>query len=101
MSYPTLTNSEVRRLKAEAQRLEPIVRVGKNGLTPAVLHSIQQALTSRELIKIRFDHEREERDTLAGEVAEATEAALILQVGKVAVFYRPQPSADDSTPLRV
>jgi len=100
MSHPTLTNAEIRKLKAEAQRLEPVVRVGKNRLTPAVVYSIQQALTSRGLIKIRFDHEREERDILAGEIAKATEAALIMQVGKVAVFYRPKPPADESAPAR-
>lgn len=91
MSHPPLTNPEIRRLKAEAQHLEPVVRVGKGGLTGAVLQTIEQALTARELIKIRFDHDREERDALAGKVAEATGAALITQVGKVAVFYRPKP----------
>lgn len=92
MSDPTLTNQEKRKLKAEAQHLEPIVRVGKNGLTAAVLHSILQALDSRTLIKIRFDHERDERDRLADEVAKKTAAALLMQVGKVAVFYRPKPA---------
>ena len=86
-----LTNPEKRKLKAEAQHLEPVVRVGKAGLTPPVLVSIEQALTSRQLIKIRFDHERDERDVLAAEVATATGAALIMQVGKVAVYYRPKP----------
>ncbi len=89
----TLTNSELRKLKAEAQRLEPVAFVGKAGLTPAVLASIEQALTARELIKIRFDHDREERDELAGHVAEATGATLIMQVGKVAVYYRPRPAS--------
>jgi RNA-binding protein len=98
MSHPTLTNAEIRRLKAEGQHLEPVARVGKNGLTPAVLHSILQALDSRPLIKVRFDHERDERDVLAGKVAEATGAALIMQVGKVAIFYRPKP-ADAVQPL--
>jgi len=85
----SLTNPELRKLKAEAQRLEPVVLVGKGGLTAAVLASIEQALTARELIKMRFNHDRDERDVLAGRVAEATGAALIMQVGKVAVFYRP------------
>ena len=85
-----LTNPEIRKLKAEAQRLEPVVRVGKSGLTNAVLQSVEQALRARELIKIRFDHDREERDALAGKIAEVTGAALIMQVGKVAVFYRPR-----------
>jgi RNA-binding protein len=91
MASPTLTNPKLRKLKAEAPRLEPVVRVGKSGLTPAVLYSIQQALDARSLIKIRFDQDRDERDVLAGKIVEATGAALIMQVGKVAVFYRPKP----------
>ena len=93
MSDSTLTNQEKRKLKAEAQHLEPVVRVGKAGLTPAVLASAEQALTARELIKIRFDQDRDERDLLAGKVAEATGAALIMQVGKVAIYFRPKPVA--------
>ena len=86
-----MTNPEIRKLKAEGQHLEPVVRVGKSGLTPAVLYSIQQALDTRELIKVRFDHDRDERDLLAGKIAEETGAALIMQVGKVAVYYWPRP----------
>ena len=84
-----LSNLEIRKLKAAAQHLEPVVRVGKSGLTEAVLQSVEQALRARELIKIRFDHDREKRDVLAGKIAEATGATLIMQVGKVALFYRP------------
>jgi RNA-binding protein len=93
--HPTLTNSEMRKLKAEAQRLDPVVYVGKSGLTAAVLKSIDVALRARELIKIRFDHDRDERDVLAGKIVEATGAALIMQVGKVAVYYRPKPPASN------
>ena len=87
-AIPTLTSPQIRKLKAAAQRLEPVVRVGKSGLTDAVLQSVEQALRAQELIKIRFDHDRDERDVLAGKIAEATGAALIMQVGKVAVYYR-------------
>jgi RNA-binding protein len=93
MTLGPLTNPELRKLKAEAQRLEPVVRVGKSGLTPAVIYSIQQALDSRSLIKIRLDHDRDERDVLAGKIAEATGAALIMQVGKVAAYYRKRPAS--------
>ena len=85
-----LTNAEIRKLKAEAQHLEPVVRVGKSGLTPTVVQSIEQALAARALIKVRFDHDRNERDVLAGTVASTTGAALIMQVGKVAIYYRPK-----------
>jgi len=92
MSTTALTNPEIRKLKAEAQHLEPVVHVGKGGLTPQVLATIEQALASRELIKIRFNHERDERDVFAAQVAATTRSALIMQVGKVAVFYRPKPA---------
>lgn len=88
-----MTSGEIRKLKAAAQKLDPVAHVGKAGLTEAVLPGIEQALADRELIKVRFDHDREERDALAGKVAEATGSALIWQVGKVAVFYRPKPKA--------
>ena len=40
-----LTNPEIRELKAAAQLLEPVVRVGEGGLTEAVLQSVEQALS--------------------------------------------------------
>jgi RNA-binding protein len=93
MTFPALTNPEIRKLKATAQHLEPVVHVGRSGLTDAVVQSVEQALRAQELIKIRFDHDRDERDVLAGKIAEATGATLIMQVGKVAVYYRPKPTA--------
>ncbi len=86
-----LTNREIRALKAQAQHLEPVVRIGKTGLSPAVIAGIEKALSARELIKIRLDHERDQRDELAGKVAAVTHSTLIMQVGKVAIFYRPKP----------
>ncbi len=41
-----MTNAEIRKLKADAQHLDPLVHIGKAGLTPAVLASIEQALTA-------------------------------------------------------
>ena len=47
MTPPTLTNPEIRKLKAAAQtRLKSgVVRVGKSGLTDAVVQSVEQALS--------------------------------------------------------
>lgn len=70
------------------------MRVGKGGLTATVLASIELALTTRQLIKIRFSHERDERNELADKIVAATGAALLMQVGKVAVFYRPKPPGE-------
>ena len=44
-----MTNPEIRKLKAAAQRPEPVVRVGKSGLTEAVMQSVEQALRAQFL----------------------------------------------------
>ena len=86
-----MTNSEIRKLKAAAQHLDPLVRVGKAGLTGTVMQSLEQALTARQLIKVRLEKERAERDALAAQIVTDTGATLIMQVGKVAVFHRAKP----------
>ena len=49
-------------LRAEAHHLQPVVMIGNDGLTPAVLHEIDLNLLSHGLIKIRvFSDDREVR----------------------------------------
>jgi RNA-binding protein len=42
-------------LRAKAHALKPVVITGQNGITPAVLNEIGQALSHHELIKIRVN----------------------------------------------
>ncbi len=89
----SLTGAEKRNLKSRAQLLEAIVRVGQAGVTDAVVASLDEALGLHGLVKVRFSGFKEERRTLAPEMAERTGSFLVQQVGNVAVFYRtPTPS---------
>jgi len=87
-AFAALTNSEIRKLKATAQRLKPILKVGKNGVTPEFIQSLDTAFAAHELIKIRFDEFKEEKKTLARELAIKTGSSLITVLGNVAVLYR-------------
>jgi RNA-binding protein len=87
----SLSNPQIRTLKALAQRLEPILHVGKSGVTDAFLASVEQALTDHELIKIKFAAFKDERKSLAAEIATRTNSELVWVVGHVAVLYRLQP----------
>ena len=49
-----LSNIEKKILRKKGCSLKPVVMVGKNGLTDAVLAEIDVSLTSHELIKIRI-----------------------------------------------
>ena len=79
---------KTRKLKALAQHLEPVLRVGKAGLSDAFLKSVDEALDSHELLKIRFEEFKEEKKTLAPLLAEKTNSRLVTRIGNVVVLYR-------------
>ncbi len=89
MTQP-LTNAEKRDLKARAQRLDAILRLGSAGVSDAFLKSLDEALTLHGLVKIKFTDFKEEKKSLAPEIAEKSGSELIMRVGNVAVYYRPK-----------
>jgi RNA-binding protein len=88
-----LSNAEKRELKARAQRLEPMVKVGHAGVSEAFLRSLDTALTQHELVKIKFTDFKEEKHDLAPQIAEKTGSNLVARVGNVAVYFRRKPKA--------
>ena len=86
-----LTSAEKRTLKAKAQLLEPIVKLGHAGMTEAFIKGLDTALTLHGLVKMKFTDHKEEKHDLIPQIAEKTASALIMQVGNVAVFYRAKP----------
>jgi RNA-binding protein len=87
----TLTNAEKRDLKARAQRLEPVVKLGHGGMSEAFLRGLDEALAQHGLVKMKFSDHKEEKKVLAPQIAERTGSTLVAQVGNVAVFFRPKP----------
>jgi len=86
-----LPNAEIRKHKATAQRLKPILHMGKSGLSESFLKSVDEAFQHHELLKIKFSDHKEERHTLAPELAEKTGSHLITLLGNVVVLFRAKP----------
>lgn len=89
---PELTGAQRRHLRSLAHPLKPVVFVGENGLSDAVLKAVDEALASHELIKIRLRQPADKKDA-ARSLAEASGAALCGVVGHTVVLYRPDPDA--------
>ena len=84
-----LTSKQRQFLKGRAHALSPVVRIGKGGLTPAVVRETKTALHAHELIKVRLEVEdAKERREAGRRLAEDTDAHLVGAVGKVAILYR-------------
>jgi len=91
-----LTSAERRRLRARAHTLAPIVQVGRQGVSEALLGELDRALTSHELIKMRLRGAREERAAQLDDITAGLGCAVVGTVGSVAILYRP--AADEVAP---
>ena len=86
-----LSSAQVRKLKSLAQHLDPVLRVGKSGLSDSFLQSLDEALSHHELVKVKFAEFKEQKKELAPRLAESTSSHLIMRVGNVLVLHRPRP----------
>lgn len=93
-----LSNSQMRKFKSAAQHLEPMLKIGKAGLTDGFVRSVDEALTQHELVKIKFVDFKEQKKELAPQLAEKTSSHLIMRVGNVMVLHRPRPVEPKPTP---
>ena len=93
-----ITNAELRKYKARAQLLDPMFKVGKAGLSDGFIKSVSEALALHDLVKVKFVEFKEEKKTLAPQLAEKTASHLIMRVGNVAVLCRPKSKNAEPAP---
>jgi len=89
-----LTNPQIRKFKAAAQLLEPMLKVGKAGLSDGFIRTVSEALDRHELVKIKFAEFKEQKKELAPLLAEKTNSHLVMRVGNVMVLHRPKAETD-------
>ena len=93
----SLSSSARRALRAAAHHLDPVVMMGQHGLTPAVLHEIDLALTAHALIKVRAgSDEREIRDGYLAEICEKLSCESVQHLGKLFVLWRNADGAGNA-----
>lgn len=85
-----MTSKERAAWRAKANSLEPIIQIGKEGITDNLITQIDDTLDVRELLKIRVHLETapESPKALAPKLAEALQAEVIQVIGGVIVLYR-------------
>ncbi|MDX1661705.1 MAG: ribosome assembly RNA-binding protein YhbY [Gemmatimonadota bacterium] len=89
-----LTSKQRSHLRALAHHLDPVVHVGREGVSEGVIAAVDEALAAHELIKVRLPGHRDERPGTAEEIAEAVDAAIAGMIGRIAILYRPGPDSD-------
>ncbi|MDE6864012.1 MAG: ribosome assembly RNA-binding protein YhbY [Eubacterium sp.] len=85
-----MTSTERAAWRAKANSLEPIIQLGKEGISDNLITQIDDTLDARELIKIRVHLETapEGPKELAYRLAEKLQAEVIQVIGGIIVLYR-------------
>lgn len=83
-------------LKKLAHNLDPIVRIGKDGIDENVLKSIADVVKKRELIKVKIlQNSTVEVDrTLANDIAKGTKSIFVDKIGNILIFFKPKNTKD-------
>ena len=78
-------------LKSEANQINPILNIGKNGITETLIEELNKQMKVNRLVKVRILKSAEEgKDVkvIAEEIAKATRSTLIEVRGRTVVLYR-------------
>jgi len=79
-------------LRSEAHHLDPMVHVGAGGLSAQLITSLDDALRTHELVKVRLGKNAEVKaKDAAASLALATNSEIVQVIGHTATFYRENP----------
>jgi RNA-binding protein len=87
-----LTPASRKEKRGDAHHLDPVVMIGADGLTPAVIKETDAALNAHGLIKVRvFSDDRASREAMLVQLSDQLNAAPVQHIGKLLVLWRPLP----------
>mgnify|MGYP000854325536 FL=1 len=77
-------------LKKMAHEIDPVVRIGKDGIDDDVIESIANAVKKRELIKVKIlqNSEVEVARELGNELASKTKSVFVDSIGRILIFFK-------------
>ena len=87
-------------LRSQAQQLNPVVYVGKEGFTEGVSSSLDAALTAHELVKVRFSNKKSEVEEISRKLEESTDSTLVAMVSPLCFSVRIQRVKTESIEFR-
>ena len=90
-----ITTKERAYLRGLAQKLDPVVQIGKGGVTPAVLNGLELVLEKRELVKVRLlQNSGLDTKTAMEELCVGIGCEPVAQIGSIVVVYKKSKRKD-------
>jgi RNA-binding protein len=90
-----LSSKERAELRAEAHHLSAAVHVGHQGITPMLVQALDDALRTRELVKVQLSKNSDEPPkAVADRLGKEVGADIVQVIGRTATFYRENPELE-------
>ena len=88
----TLSSKERAELRGEAHHLAPVVHVGHQGLTDALMQTLDDALRTRELVKVSLAQSTDvSAKDASHQLAEKLGADVVQTIGRTCTLFRENP----------
>ena len=89
-----LTSAQRKYLRGLANPLDALILVGKQGVTDNLVRAVDSDLEAHELIKVRFNEFKDEKDALSEVIRSRTNSQIVGRIGHVVMFYREHPDPE-------
>ena len=89
-----LSSTQRNFLRSQAHHLEPVVLIGKNGVSIGTIESVNKALEARELVKIKFREFKDNKQSISDEIAASANCHIVGMVGHTVILFRQNPKLD-------
>jgi len=87
-----LTGKQRRALRALGHHLEPVVQIGKDGITEGVIAALEQTLLDHELVKLKVGESSPiDRHEVAEVLSQATRSEVAQVLGRTVLLFRRHP----------
>jgi RNA-binding protein len=95
-----LTGKQARFLRGLGHHLKPVVMIGKDEITTAIIAATDEALTIHELVKVKLQEGcMGDRKDIAAELANATGSSIAQILGKNFLLYRESEEKKINLPV--
>ena len=89
-----ISSSDRRFLRSQAHHLEPVVLIGKNGISDGTVEAVNKALEARELIKIKFREFKDNKQSISDEIAVSAKCQIVGMIGHTVILFRQNPDPE-------
>ena len=89
-----LNSRQKKILRSKAHDLKPIVLIGKSGVSDGCIQSINEAMESHELIKVKFLEHKNDKKSLSETISIKTDSEIVGNIGHTIMLFRQNPDKE-------